>query len=81
MNLNKIISLKEFYNISGIVIGRSDVAGSIGQNKEYVNSKEIFKICKKSFNLIKKNIVEKLYLRWVEELLHCQKNLLRICMK
>ena len=59
-NLKKILSLKEFNNISGIVIGRSDVAGSIGQNKEYVNSKEVFKICKKSFNLIKKKCRRKI---------------------
>lgn len=52
-NLNSIINSKEFSKLSGIVLGRSDLAGSLGMTKKQVNSKKIFNILKKVFKKIK----------------------------
>ena len=43
-NLDEIIAAPEFKEISGIVLGRVDMAGSIGLTREDINSDEIFKI-------------------------------------
>lgn len=41
-NLDNIISSKEFENITGIVLGRSDMIGSMKLNKQEINSDKIF---------------------------------------
>ena len=60
-NIDDIISSKSFELIKGVVVGRSDLAGSLGLNKEDVNSQQIFeitdKISKKIEPLGKKFIV------------------------
>ena len=43
-NIDDIISSKSFEIIKGAVVGRSDLAGSLGLNKEDVNSQRIFEI-------------------------------------
>lgn len=53
-NLNKIVSSNSFNKINGVVIGRSDLAGSMNKNKDYVNSKKIFKIAEKTYRYISK---------------------------
>lgn len=40
-NISKIINSKYFKFLKGVVIGRSDLAGSYGLTKDYVNSKKI----------------------------------------
>ncbi len=50
-NLNKIIKSKSFKVLDGVVIGRSDLAGSLNMEKKDVDSLKIFK---KVFNAFKK---------------------------
>ena len=54
-NLNKIIGSKSFEYLNGIVIGRSDLAGSLNLSKDKVNSKLIFNKVQKAFRKVKKN--------------------------
>ena len=53
-NLSKILKSKSFKFLDGVVLGRSDLTGSLNKSKQHVNSKEIFKIVESSFKLIKK---------------------------
>jgi 4-hydroxy-2-oxoheptanedioate aldolase len=53
-NLDIMIKNKEFGNLSGIVLGRSDLAGSLGLKKRDVNKKKIFNIVLHAFRKIKK---------------------------
>ena len=53
-NLKHIIKSKYFKSIDGVVIGRSDLAGSMGYSKSFVNSKRIYNITRKTFSYIKK---------------------------
>ena len=50
-NINQIISTKNFKKLRGVVIGRSDLAGSLNLQKSEVDSKKIFKLV---LNLLKK---------------------------
>ena len=45
-NLEEIISAEEFEKVNGIILGRSDMAGSLNLSKDKVNSEEIFNIAK-----------------------------------
>ena len=51
VNLSKIMKSKEFKLLDGVVIGRSDLAGSLSLSKKDVNKKIIFM---KVFNAFKK---------------------------
>ena len=53
-NLDKMIKSKSFNFLDGVVIGRSDLAGSLSLSKNDVNSKTIFDKVEKAFNKIKK---------------------------
>lgn len=53
-NFSSLSNLKEFNLLSGIVIGRSDLAGSLSLLKNDVNSKKIFKIVNTIASKIKK---------------------------
>ncbi len=55
-NFSSLSNLKEFNLLSGIVIGRSDLAGSLSLSKNDVNSKKIFKIVNTIASKIKKKI-------------------------
>ena len=46
-NLDDIINSQDFCEVSGIVLGRSDMVGSLGLTREYCNSKQIFNIAYK----------------------------------
>tara|TARA_A100001015_G_scaffold288473_1_gene359357 strand:+ start:3046 stop:3819 length:774 start_codon:yes stop_codon:yes gene_type:complete len=59
-NLKKIISSKSFKYIDGIIVGRSDLAGSMQKEKNFVNSKKIFKIAENCYKQISKNVKRKL---------------------
>ena len=50
-NINQMIKTKNFKKLRGIVIGRSDLAGSLNLQKSEVDSKKIFKLV---LNLLKK---------------------------
>ena len=50
-NINEMIKAKNFKRLKGIVIGRSDLAGSLNLQKSEVDSKKIFKLV---LNLLKK---------------------------
>ena len=52
-NLNKMIKSKFFNFLDGVVIGRSDLAGSLYLSKNDVNSKKIFNKVEKAFKKIK----------------------------
>jgi len=52
-NLNKMIKSKFFNSLDGVVIGRSDLAGSLYLSKNDVNSKTIFDKVEKAFKKIK----------------------------
>ena len=41
-NLKKIVKTKEFKKLNGVVIGRSDLAGSFNLSKSMVNSNKIY---------------------------------------
>ena len=53
-NLNSIIKSKYFQFLDGIVVGRSDIAGSLDLEKKDVNSKVIYNKVKHVFKKIKK---------------------------
>ena len=42
-NINRIINSENFKKLKGVVIGRSDLAGSYGMSKSQVNSKKIYR--------------------------------------
>ena len=46
-NCEEIINSEEFKETEGIILGRSDMARSLGLNKDKVNSSEIYEIAKK----------------------------------
>ena len=50
-NINEILKSKDFKKLSGVVIGRSDLAGSLNLQKSEVDSKKIFNLV---FSLLKK---------------------------
>jgi len=62
-NLNKMLKSESFEFIDGVVLGRSDLVGSLNKSKEYVNSKKIFKIVENSFKLIKKKTKKNLIIK------------------
>jgi hypothetical protein len=45
-NFGKMLELPEIGELDGIVLGRVDLTGSMGKNREYVNSPEILAIAK-----------------------------------
>ena len=52
-NLNKMIKSKSFKYLDGVVIGRSDLAGSLNLTKREVNKKKIFNKVQKTLKKIK----------------------------
>ena len=50
-NINEIMNSHNFRLLRGVVIGRSDLAGSLGLTKNYVDSEQIYK---KVFGVLKK---------------------------
>ena len=58
-NLKKIISSKSFKYIDGIIVGRSDLAGSMQKEKNFVNSKKFLRLRKivisKYLKMLKEN--------------------------
>ncbi len=59
-NLNKMLNSKSFNYIDGVVLGRSDLAGSLNKPKNYVNSRKIFNLVENCFKLIKKKVKKKI---------------------
>ena len=59
-NLNRIIKSKPFKFLDGIVIGRSDLAGSLNLTRQEVNSKLIFNKVRNAFKKIKSTSRKKL---------------------
>jgi 4-hydroxy-2-oxoheptanedioate aldolase len=53
-NLSKIINTNEFNKLKGIVIGRSDLAGSLNLSKSRVNSRKIFNLVEDGLKKIKR---------------------------
>ena len=53
-NLDIFIKNNDLGSLSGIVLGRSDLAGSLGLEKKDVNKKKIFKIVFDAFRKIKR---------------------------
>ena len=79
-NLKHIIKSKYFKSIDGVVIGRSDLAGSMGYSKSFVNSKRIYNITRKTFTSIKKLKIRR-YSKWADLLPKIQKNLFNLFLK
>jgi 4-hydroxy-2-oxoheptanedioate aldolase len=52
-NIEKILGLEEINRLYGITIGRVDLVSSMGRNREYVNSDEIYSIVKNVFSKVK----------------------------
>lgn len=52
-NLDKMISSPEFASVSGVVLGRVDMTGSMGLSREDINVDEIFQIANSIANKIK----------------------------
>lgn len=53
-NLTQIVNSNYFSRLSGLVIGRSDLAGSLNLQKKDVNSKKIYDLVNGSFTYVKK---------------------------
>ena len=53
-NINQIVNSKKFKLLKGVVIGRSDLAGSYGLTKDYVDSKKIYNEVIKVLKKLKK---------------------------
>lgn len=62
-NLKSITSSESFRFIDGVIIGRSDLAGSMNKEKSYVNSKKIFKIAENCYKQIVKKVKRKIILK------------------
>ena len=54
-NINKILKSHDFKKLKGVVIGRSDLAGSLNLEKSEVDSKKIFKLVFSLLKKVKKN--------------------------
>jgi 4-hydroxy-2-oxoheptanedioate aldolase len=54
-NLNKILDKNEFKKLKGVVIGRSDLAGSLDLTKKEVDSRKILNLMEHCLKKIKKN--------------------------
>jgi hypothetical protein len=60
-NIDKILKQPDLKRLTGVVIGRSDLAGSLNLEKKEVDSKRIFKIVQKVLKKIKKkNLIVKM---------------------
>ena len=60
-NINQILKQPNIKRLTGVVIGRSDLAGSLNLEKKEVDSKRIFKIVSKILKKIKKkNLIVKM---------------------
>ena len=53
-NIGKILQQKKLKRLKGVVIGRSDLAGSLNLEKKEVDSKRIFKLVYSTLKKIKK---------------------------
>lgn len=53
-NLSKIININEFKKIKGVVVGRSDLVGSLKLDKSRVNSKKILNLVENALRKIKR---------------------------
>ncbi len=62
-NLKSIVSSEYFKFIDGVIVGRSDLAGSMDKKKNYVNSKQIFKIAENCYKQIIKVVDRKIILK------------------
>jgi|TARA_B100001093_G_C26804127_1_gene1004736 hypothetical protein len=60
INLPKMIKSKSFKYLDGVVIGRSDLAGSLNLTKEDVNKNLIFKKVQRTFKRIKSIVRKKM---------------------
>lgn len=57
-NFDRMLELPEINELDGIVMGRVDLTGSMGKNREYVNSPEILGIAKDIFGKAKARRME-----------------------
>jgi len=54
-NFDRMLELPEIGELDGVVLGRVDLTGSMGKNREYVNSPEILEIARDLFTKAKKH--------------------------
>jgi len=54
-NFDRMLELPEIAELDGVVLGRVDLTGSMGKNREYVNSPEILEIARDLFTKAKKH--------------------------
>lgn len=54
-NFEKMLAIPEAKHLDGIVLGRVDLTGSMGLNRESVNSKEVLDICIQMAGMAKKH--------------------------
>lgn len=52
-NANKMLDSLESTNLYGVTVGRVDLVSSMGKNREYVNSSEVYNIVKSIFTKVK----------------------------
>lgn len=57
-NFDRMLERKEINELDGIVLGRVDLTGSMGKNREYVNSPEILEIARDVFTKAKAKNME-----------------------
>lgn len=54
INSEKILSIPEATDLYGVTVGRVDLVSSMGKNRDYVNSEEIFELARSTFIKTKK---------------------------
>ena len=74
INLNKILKSKSFRFLDGVVIGRSDLAGSLNLTKKEVNSKFIFNKVRQAIIKIKKSSKKKIIIKMGGSMTHLSSN-------
>jgi 4-hydroxy-2-oxoheptanedioate aldolase len=57
-NFDRMLELDKNHELDGIVLGRVDLTGSMGKDREYVNSPEILEIARNCFGKAKKRNME-----------------------
>jgi len=73
-NLNKITKSKSFKFLDGVVIGRSDLAGSLNLTKNEVNSKLIFNKVRNAFKKMRNSSRKKLIFKMGGSVTHKSSN-------
>jgi len=54
-NFDEMLKLPDIHFLSGVTIGRVDLTGSMGRDRSYIDSDEVFEVCKTAFTKAKEH--------------------------